>query len=140
MPRVLAIDYGTVRIGLAQSDPLGILASPLETLRWNGRDDSYVLEYIAKLCAEGDIAEILIGKPLRTDGRSSELAQAAQDFGRRLAERTGLPLRSWDERYSSVLANRALNQMGVKAPQKRQMVDQVAAQIILQEYLDQRRG
>jgi putative holliday junction resolvase len=135
----LGIDYGEARIGVAVSDPMGILARGLETVRWNGRDPEWALERIAVLAREQGVCGLVIGIPRRTDGRAGESETKAREMAASLAERTGLPAVLLDERYTTVLASRLLRESGRKASRSRDIIDQVAAEIILQEYLESRR-
>lgn len=128
--RVLGVDYGTVRVGLAVSDPLGATAQPLEVV---GSDE---VGTIVARAREYDVSEIVVGLPLRTNGTAGPEAEAARAFARRLEEETGIPVRLWDERLSSVEAERV---MGATARRRRGSVDKVAAAIVLQSYLESRR-
>lgn len=137
--RSLGIDFGLARVGLAMSDPMGILASAVETLNWNGSDAAWILARIVELCKTNKIARIVIGLPKRTDGAEGETATKARAFGAELSELTGLPVIYQDERYTTVLASRVLKDSSVKGRNKRSVIDQVAAEIILQSYLDSQR-
>lgn len=128
--RVLAVDHGTVRAGLAVSDPLGHTAQPLEVV---AADD---IDAIVARAREYEVSEIVVGLPLRTNGTVGPEAEAAREFARRLEEASGVPVRLWDERLSSVEAERA---MGGTARERRGSVDKVAAAIVLQSYLESRR-
>ncbi|NJP40429.1 Holliday junction resolvase RuvX [Oscillospiraceae bacterium HV4-5-C5C] len=136
--RILGIDYGRSRIGVAVSDPLGITARGLETVRWNGRDPADAVARICELAREQQVIAVVIGLPRRTDGKASESAEAARAFSERLKESLGLDPILWDERYTTVLAQRTLLEVGYRK-NKRDVIDQVAAEIILQEYLDKQR-
>jgi putative Holliday junction resolvase len=137
--RFLAIDYGEARIGTAVSDPLGITARGLETIRWNGRDNTYALNRLTELVRDLGITTIIMGLPRRTDGKPGESETHARALGEELASRTGRPVIYWDERYTTVLAGRVLREAKIRGRQRRDVVDQVAAEIILQEYLESRR-
>lgn len=129
--RVLAVDYGTVRIGLAVSDPLGATAQPLDVVR--GIDD------VVERARDLGVCEIVVGLPLRTTGEAGREADAATDFARELEEATGIPVQLWDERLSSVEAERAMAAQGAGSRQRRGRVDKVAAAIVLQSFLEARR-
>jgi putative holliday junction resolvase len=135
----LGIDYGDARMGIAVSDPMGIIARGLETLRWNGRDLNRVLERIACLVRELGICGLVIGIPRRTDGKVGESENKARSLAAALAEATGLQPVLLDERYTTVIASRLLRDAGQKPSRRRDVIDQVAAEIILQEYLESRR-
>ncbi|HBY32341.1 MAG TPA: Holliday junction resolvase RuvX [Clostridiales bacterium] len=136
MSRVMAIDFGMRRIGVAVSDPLRIMASGLETINWNGVDSDYAIDRLAEIVNEMEITEIVLGRPSRTDGTVSESEEKAVLFGKLLEEKVGIKPSFRDERYTTVIASRFLRSTGVSGKNKKKVVDQVAAEIILQEYLD----
>ncbi len=136
MSRVMAIDFGMRRIGVAVSDPLRIMASGLETINWNGVDSDYAIDRLAEIVNEMEITEIVLGRPSRTDGTVSESEEKAVLFGKLLEEKVGIKPSFRDERYTTVIASRFLRSAGVSGKNKKKVVDQVAAEIILQEYLD----
>ncbi len=134
--RILAVDLGSRRIGLAVSDPLGIVAQALPTLvRTNRAKD---LAALARLAAEHEVCRIVVGLPLRPDGVEGPEAAAARRFAREVARRTGLPVELHDERFTTMQAQRTLRTAGVKAQERVRVVDQLAAVLILQSYLDAR--
>jgi len=139
MGRVMAIDFGTRRVGVALSDTLRLTAHGFETVSWNGKDSDYVLDRLSKIVLEKEVTEIVIGQPRRTDGAESESQRKAQSFGTDLALLTGIDPAYQDERYTTVLASRYLFESGVSSRDKKKVVDQVAAEIILREYLESRR-
>ena len=132
----MAIDFGMRRIGVAVSDPLRIMASGLETINWNGVDSDYAIDRLAEIVNEMEITEIVLGRPSRTDGTVSESEEKAVLFGKLLEEKVGIKPSFRDERYTTVIASRFLRSAGVSGKNKKKVVDQVAAEIILQEYLD----
>ena len=135
--RVLALDLGKRRIGLALSDELGITAQGLETLqRSNIRED---LARLAQLAAEKNVALILMGNPLHMSGHEGRQAEYARDFGERLREATGLPIEYRDERLTTVEAQRVLRQSGISMKKRAKAVDRLAAVILLESYLDSQR-
>ena len=136
MSRVMAIDFGMRRIGVAVSDPLRIMAQGLETINWNGVDYEYALDRLSQIVKEKEITEIVMGKPSRTDGTISESEEKANLFGQLLEEKVGIRPVYRDERFTTVIASQFLRQTGVSGKNKKKVVDQVAAEIILQEYLD----
>ncbi|MBO4474745.1 MAG: Holliday junction resolvase RuvX [Clostridiales bacterium] len=140
MSRVMAIDFGMRRIGVAVSDPMRIMAQGLETINWNGIDSSYALDRLERIIKEKEIAEIVIGKPSRTDGSVSESEEKAVLFGKLLSEKSGIAPVFRDERFTTVIASQFLRETGVSGKAKKKVVDQVAAEIILQEYLDMHRS
>jgi putative holliday junction resolvase len=134
--RVLALDLGKRRIGLALSDELGITAQGLETLeRTNIRED---LARLSHLATEKNVALILMGNPLHMSGREGRQVEYTRDFAARLGTATGLPIEFWDERLTTVEAQRVLRQSGIGIQKRAQAVDRLAAVILLESYLDSR--
>ena len=132
--RILALDLGKKRIGLALSDPLGLTAQGLPTLRRiNIRTD---LAELDRLATEHDVGLILLGLPLHMSGDEGRQAQQAREFGARLAEWTGREVRLWDERLTTVEAQRVLKSSGISIAKRAQAVDQLSAQILLDSYLN----
>lgn len=135
--RLLGLDVGERRIGLALSDPLGVTAQPFGVLdRTNLETD---LEQLAKLCVENDVAELVVGLPTDRHGNVGPQAQLVLEFADKLHGATGIPVRTWDERFSTVAAERALREGGVPGRRRKGLRDQMAAQLILQGYLDAHR-
>jgi putative Holliday junction resolvase len=132
--RLLGVDYGAVRIGLAISDPERRLASPLAVYERRGRDQD--AEYFRALASAEDVGALVVGLPIHLDGREGQKAIEARAFGVWLAEATGLPVTFWDERFSTVEAESALWQAGLTHKKRKARRDRVAAQILLQAYLD----
>jgi putative holliday junction resolvase len=132
-PRVLALDPGGRRIGLAISDPLGITAQGLAT--FDRRRDGDLLARIRAILAEYDVDRIVVGHALSLSGRETEASRLASELARELREVFGLPVDLWDERLSSAEAERTLR--GARAAKG--AVDRLAAVLILQGYLDARR-
>jgi putative Holliday junction resolvase len=133
----LAVDVGSTRIGVAKCDPGGVLASPLATVR-RGTGD---ISQIAALAAEHDAREIVVGLPARLSGREGQSAADARTFAAALAARVApLPVRLVDERFTTALAHGALRAGGRGSRQRRPVVDQAAAAILLQGALDTERA
>ncbi len=132
--RILALDLGKRRIGLALSDPLGITAQGLPTLqRTNIRSD---LDALAGLIQQHEVAEILMGQPLHMSGREGRQAEYTRDFADRLTKRTGLEVKMWDERWTTVAAQRVLRESGASIEKRAKAVDKLSAVILLSSYLD----
>ncbi len=132
----LGIDVGTVRVGVAISDPAATLAVPLVTLA-RDRKTTSDLARILELVAENDVVEVVVGLPKSLSGREGPAALAARDYARALTARLGgTPVTLVDERLTSVSANRMLTERGVSSRKSRSLVDQLAAQQILQARLD----
>jgi len=137
-PRYLALDLGTKRIGIAVSDELGLTAQPVLTLetRRNSREN---LRSIARLARRFSVAGIVIGNPLHLSGTESPRAAKTQALAAELGALTGLPIHLWDERLTTREAHRILYQAGHAREQHKPLVDQVAATLILQSFLDETR-
>jgi len=134
--RILALDLGKRRIGLALSDELGVTAQGLETLeRSNIRED---LSRLVQLALEKNVTLIVMGNPLHMSGHEGRQAEYARDFGERLGAAAGLPVEYWDERLTTVEAQRVLRQSGVSIQKRAKAVDRLAAVILLESYLDSR--
>jgi putative Holliday junction resolvase len=132
--RILALDLGKKRIGLALSDPLGISAQGMDTLqRSTIREDIAALAAIAR---EHEVQLVLLGHPLNMRGDEGRQAVYTRDFAQRLTERTGLAVRFWDERLTSKEAERVLKQSGISIEKRAKAVDRLAAVILLASYLD----
>jgi putative Holliday junction resolvase len=132
--RVLALDFGKRRIGLAMSDELGITAQGLETLqRTNIRED---LERLSQLIVEKNVSLILMGNPLHMSGAESRQAEHVRDFATRLSGAAQVPVEYWDERLTTVAAQRVLKESGISIQKRAQAVDRLAAVILLESYLD----
>ena len=135
--RLLALDIGDRRIGVAMSDPDGILASPLTTIQRQANDSS--LDEILHIAEENDVAGIVIGIPYLMSGRVGPQARITMDYAASLAKRTDLPIRRVDERLSSVQAERMIRESGGRPSEDKGKIDAVAAAVILQSYLDSSR-
>ena len=135
--RYLGLDIGSRRIGVAVSDELGLTAQPLLTLerRSNRRED---LRSLARLCRRFGVAAIVVGNPLHLSGELSPQAARTQAFAAALGELTGLPIQLWDERLTTREAHQILYEAGHERQKHRKVVDQVAATLILQEFLDEK--
>lgn len=135
--RILALDLGKRRIGLAISDELGITAQGLETLqRTKVRED---LERLKKLASERNVTLIVMGNPLHMSGNEGRGTENARDFAGRLEAATGLPVQMWDERLTTVQAQRVLRESGASIEKRAKAVDRLAAVILLESFLDSRR-
>ncbi len=136
--RRLGIDVGSVRVGVAISDPTGTLASPLETVQ-RARDESD-LDRIAALVVEHEVTEVIVGEPRHLSGASGASAKEARAYSRALAGRIGsVPVHLVDERLSTVTAASSLRANGLDSRRQRPVIDQAAAVVILQAYLDAQR-
>ena len=135
-PRVLGLDVGSRRIGIAISDPLGFTAQGLPTLqRQNKRLD---FEHLAKVVSDYQISEIVVGYPLRLSGMEGIQSEKMQLFAEELRRKFGLPVHLWDERLTSAEANRLLRENEVSLKKRTQAVDRMAAVLILQSFMQSR--
>jgi len=135
--RVLGVDLGSVRVGLALSDPLGLTAQPLGH---QPRAAGALLDALAALVAEHDVRTVVVGLPLRLSGEEGEEAVRARGFARRLAERIApVPVEMWDERLTTRQATRVLLEGDVSRARRRKVVDAMAAALLLQSWLDAHR-
>jgi putative Holliday junction resolvase len=132
--RILAVDLGLARTGLAISDESGFLASPVGTIA--EKDLDVLCDKIADTVRERQATEIVVGHPRNMDGSCGESAQRAEGFAKALGDKTGLPVHLWDERMTTVSAIGYLNQTDTRGKKRKAVVDTVAATIILQNYLD----
>jgi putative Holliday junction resolvase len=132
--RILALDVGRKRIGLAISDPLGITAQGIPNLeRTRKRAD---LEALARLAAEREVRLFVVGNPLHMSGDTGRQAEFVREFADALTEYTGIPVRLWDERLTTVEASRVLRESGIGIEKRARAVDRLSAVILLQSYLD----
>lgn len=135
--RILALDVGSVRIGVALSDPLGMIAQPLEVVQRRKVDP---LARVAQLIEEHEVECVVVGMPLRLDGTKGPAAQSIEKFVVELEARISVPVESWDERLSTAQAERAMIGGGVRRKKRKGKIDKVAASLILQSYLDAQRS
>jgi putative Holliday junction resolvase len=132
--RLLGVDYGTVRVGLAVSDPDRIIASPLDTLTRGGDDADAA--YFTKLVAAEKVVGIVVGLPLHTRGHEGVQSAEARRYGAWLREVTGLSVVFWDERFTSALADDAFREAKLSHKKRKDRRDRVAAVLMLQGFLD----
>ena len=135
--RIMAIDYGDARTGVALSDPTGFLAG--QTFLIKSRKQEVVLEELAALVQRQGAQELVMGYPRNMDGTLGPRVEKYAAFARRLEEATGLPVALWDERRTTVDAHRILGEQGVRAKNRKDKIDSVAATLILEGYLDWKR-
>jgi putative Holliday junction resolvase len=134
--RILAIDYGSRRMGLAVSDLLGITSQGIETLqRKNKRSD---FSRLGQIIREYDVREIVLGNPLRMSGEQGIQSEKAAHFAEELRQKFKLPVHLWDERLTSAEANRVLRELEISIQKRAQAVDRMAAVLILQSFLQAR--
>ena len=136
--RVLGLDVGSKTIGLAVSDPLGITAQGLETMR--RRNKRVDIERLRQIIRDYNVAEIVVGYPLRMSGMAGTQSEKMQLFAEELQRKFGLPVHLWDERLSSAEANRVLRDSEMSIQRRGEVVDRLAAVLILQGWMDARRA
>lgn len=134
MKKILGIDHGEARIGLALSDELGMLAHPLETVVVKEQKD--LVGHIAGVIAREKVETVVIGMPRNMNGTYGPAAEKVKAFAEALKTKAGCAVKFWDERLTSVAAQKSLHESGRNVKQGRSVIDQVAAQMILQGYLD----
>ncbi len=132
--RILALDVGKKRIGLALSDELGLTAQGLKTLEREGRRDD--IETLRRLAVESGVELFLIGDPIHMSGAPSRQGEYTREFARELEYKTGLPVKFWDERWTSREAERVLRGSGIAHGERKPAIDRLSAVILLQSYLD----
>ena len=133
--RIMGIDFGDVRIGIAMSDPLGWTAQGVETIVWKG-GMKQPAERIGKLAKDYGVEKIIIGFPKNMNGTVGPRGEKTIEFIDILSRFTDVDIVKWDERLSTVAANRTMHEVGMKTSRKKLVVDQIAAVFILQGYLD----
>jgi putative Holliday junction resolvase len=134
--RVLGLDVGARRIGIAVSDALGLTAQGLPTLERRNR--RYDQSELRKVVQEYEISEIVVGNPLRMSGQTGAQAEKMAAFAEQIKQELSLPVHLWDERLSTAEAHRLLDQTGIRDARRKQVIDKVAAVLILQSFLDAR--
>ena len=132
--RILGLDYGERRIGVAISDPLGITAQGMETLVRKDREKDF--QALGSIIDSHDVERIVIGLPIRMDGTSGRQAQRVEKFAQQLRDRLGIPVETWDERLTTVEADRILREDPRKRSRKKGLADRLAAVLILQGYMN----
>ena len=135
--RIMGIDFGDSRIGIAVSDPMGWTAQGLETISWKGSIEKPA-EKIKQLAAQYQVEKFVIGLPRNMNGTIGPSGEKAMAFGELLSNMTGIEVVNWDERLTTVAANRIMHEVGMKTSKKKGSVDRIAAVLILQGYLDSR--
>jgi len=136
--RILGVDYGTVRVGLALSDPTETVASPLQVLTVTGVRDA--ARQVVAVATENEAGRIVIGLPLHMSGAEGASARAARDLADHIGRRTKVPIETFDERLTTRGAEQALHAAGLSSRAQRGRLDPVAAALMLQTYLDSRRS
>jgi putative Holliday junction resolvase len=136
MMRVLALDVGDKRIGVAISDPSQVLARSLKVIQRGSRQEDFAA--VARLVEEYEVEKVVVGYPLSLDGKAHAQAKKVERYATGLAESLTVPMLLWDERFSTVIAERLMREAGLRGKKRRKGIDAVAAAVILQDYLDSR--
>ena len=137
MIRLLALDVGTVRIGVALSDPLGMTAQPLEVIVRKQTDPA---TRVKELIADYEVQKIIVGQPYTLDGEEGDATQAVASFVADLEKHVTIPIELWDERMTTAQAERDMIAAGARRLKRRDTIDKIAAALILQSYLDAHAG
>ena len=141
MTRIMGLDYGSKTVGVAISDELGITAQGVETITRSGEGKlRRTLARIAELSQEYRINRIILGYPKNMDNSAGARVKKTEEFADMVRRRTGLPVVFWDERLTTVSAERVLMESGVRREKRKAVIDKIAAVLILQNYLDSGRG
>lgn len=133
--RILGIDYGSVRVGLSVSDPLGLIAQPIEAFR----NDTSLFANLGQVSARENVTLIVVGMPFNLKGQKGQKAEEVQKFIGRLKEELGIEILTWDERFTTTIANQTMLAMGTKKKERQKKdgrIDSMAAAVMLQGYLD----
>ena len=136
--KILAVDFGDARTGIAVCDKHEMLASPVCVVFERKADEC--AKKVAKIISEQKADEIIIGLPLNMDGTKGDRAKLCEDFSSTLSKLTDIPIKMWDERQTTVLAHNYLNQTNTRGKKRKEIVDAVAAVIILENYLEYRKN
>ena len=135
--RIMGLDFGSKTVGVAVSDPLGITAQGVEIVRRKSPNKlRQTLARIEELIREYDVEELVLGYPKNMNGTEGERCEKTREFKEMLEKRTGLPVALWDERLTTVAADRSMMEAGLERQERKEYVDEIAAIFILQGYLD----
>lgn len=132
--RKMGLDYGDVRIGIALSDIMGMIANGLET--YTRKTEQEDLEYLDKLIKQHSVDTVVMGLPINMDGTSGDRVEVTKQFGQKLQEKSNVKVAYLDERLTSISAEKLLIEADVRRDKRKQVIDKIAATIILQNYLD----
>ncbi len=130
--KIMAVDYGKMRIGIALTDPMGIIAQPYLTITYNSRKD--LIKRLKFISEQNSVGLILVGNPVSLDGRTNEMSEEINRFVKDLKKSLKIEVQLWDERFTSKYALRVLKDHGIK----KKNLDEIAASLMLEEYLRQR--
>ena len=137
--RIMGLDFGSKTLGVAVSDPLGITAQPVEIIRRKSENKlRQTLARLEELVKEYQVTKLVLGLPKNMNNTLGERAEKSLEFKEMLVKRTGLPVVMWDERLTTVSADKAMIEAGIRRENRKEYVDKIAAALILQGYLDNR--
>ena len=136
LSRIMGIDYGSVRIGIALSDPMQIISRPYKVILNKGKE---IFFEIKKIIESQNVGKVVLGLPYKLDGGDSEKTIEVREFEKHLKEVISIPIILWDETYTTSDANEILKEMGYSTRESRKVVDKIAAAIILKDFLDRRK-
>lgn len=136
----MGLDYGTKTVGVAISDLLGLTAQGIETIRYEENNDEQIMNRLQELVQEYDVSQFVVGLPKNMNGSIGERAEACQHFARVIEERFKLPVKLWDERLTTMAAEKMLISADVSRKKRKKVIDKMAAMMILQGYLDSHRN
>ena len=134
MARILSLDYGKRRMGVALSDEKERISMPLGVIQIYNQHNA--LSEISNICANNHVAKIVLGLPINLDGTEGASANCARDFGKKISQALNIPVEFWDERLSTHMVERVLLDSNIRRSKRKQVIDKLAAQAILQSYLD----
>ncbi|RMF65590.1 MAG: Holliday junction resolvase RuvX [Calditrichaeota bacterium] len=134
--RILAIDFGEKRVGLALSDPTGVIAQGLPTIEYRGQ--RHLLSELGNIVRKYDVEKVVVGLPLTMKGERAAAAEKTEEFVAKLEATLAIPVETWDERLTSRLAERTMLACGQSPSRKKSKVDEIAAMLLLQSYLDRK--
>ncbi|MFX3616002.1 MAG: Holliday junction resolvase RuvX [Sporolactobacillus sp.] len=137
--RIMGLDFGSVTVGVAISDPLGLTAQGVETIRYVQHQKNLLFARILELIEQKEVGLIVVGLPKDLIGSESERAEASRGFAKSLRKKCGLPVDLWDERLTTMAAERILIAADVSRKKRKKVIDKEAAVLILQSYLDKKR-
>jgi putative Holliday junction resolvase len=136
MSKILGLDYGEKRVGVAVSDPDGVIAMAHSVFDRDGGSGKALIEEIVKICRETGVEKVVVGLPINMNGTKGPMAEKIEAFAANLAGAVGLPVEKWDERLSTSMAERTLLEADMSRSKRKKVRDKMSAQVILQGYLD----
>jgi putative holliday junction resolvase len=136
MAKILGLDYGEKRVGVAVSDPDGVFAMAHSVFNRDGGSGKALIEEIVRICHETAVEKVVVGLPINMNGTKGPMSEKIEAFAANLARAVGLPVEKWDERLSTSMAERTLLEADMSRARRKQVRDKMSAQVILQGYLD----